>query len=97
MPMENEYISYQENKLKQFESMCARCGSCCGVADNDPCQHLILDKDSKYLCNIYEKRFGLQKSKSGREFLCVPIRSILLKSWFCSWKCAYKKALSGQI
>jgi hypothetical protein len=95
--MENEYISYQENKLKQFESLCVRCGSCCGAADNDPCQHLILDKDGKYFCNTYENRFGLQKSKSGREFLCVPIRQILFQSWSGSWKCAYKKALSGQI
>ncbi|MFH1655309.1 MAG: hypothetical protein ABH954_01710 [Candidatus Omnitrophota bacterium] len=95
--MRDEYRSYQENKLKEFEVSCTRCGSCCGVADNDPCQHLVLGNEGKYSCDIYENRFGLRKSRNGREFICVPIRQILFRSWLGSWKCAYKKALSRQI
>jgi hypothetical protein len=92
--MNSEYISYQDKKLEEFEALCRRCGACCGALDNDSCQHLLLGKDGKYSCNIYENRFGLHKTKSGREFICVPIRQILFKSWSGSWNCAYKKTLS---
>ncbi|MBM3248735.1 MAG: hypothetical protein FJZ10_04910 [Candidatus Omnitrophica bacterium] len=91
--MEDQYNTYQENKLKEFEDACLRCGNCCGAADNNPCEHLILDKDGKYFCDIYENRFGLHKAKNGNVFLCVPIRNILFKSWTGSEKCVYKKML----
>lgn len=95
--MDEAYQTYQENKLKEFENLCSRCGNCCGAAEGDPCQHLIKADDGKYFCDIYDERFGLRASKSGREFMCVPIRQILFKSWSGSWRCAYKKALARQI
>ncbi|MFC1594403.1 hypothetical protein ACFL38_03655 [Candidatus Omnitrophota bacterium] len=91
--MEQNYQKYQEEKLKQHEALCKRCGACCGVFEGDPCQHLQLDADNRYFCDTYDDRLGLKKSRSGREFRCVPIRSILFKPWTDSWHCNYKKDL----
>ncbi|MFC1703828.1 hypothetical protein ACFL1E_03465 [Candidatus Omnitrophota bacterium] len=90
--MDLEYQSYLEQKSKEQETLCKRCGVCCGAIEADPCQHLIRSDDGLYSCAIYDCRFGLQKTKSGREFLCVPIRSILHKPWLGSWQCSYKKS-----
>lgn len=87
-------LSYQEYKIKkekEYEALCKRCGACCGVSDGDPCRHLLKDEDGVYRCEIYENRRGLRKTISGKEFLCVPIRNIMSKSWAHSWNCPYKK------
>jgi len=89
----NLYQEYQKNKQKEYESLCSRCGACCGSFEGDPCEHLIMDEEGKYYCNTYENRFGLKRSRNGREFLCVPIRKILSESWSGSWRCNYKKEL----
>ena len=85
-----DYEIYQLNREKEFENVCLRCGNCCGVAD-DPCIHLILQSDGKYLCDIYESRGGMQKTRSGNFFECVSIRTILHEDWPGRWKCAYIK------
>ena len=84
------YDSYQIQKEKEFENICMRCGNCCGVQD-DPCIHLIQEAEGKYFCDIYVSRGGTQKTRSGRFFECVSIRTILNQEWPGHWKCAYKK------
>jgi uncharacterized cysteine cluster protein YcgN (CxxCxxCC family) len=88
-----EYGFYQDKKLREYEALCRRCGSCCGIKDGDPCEHLRLTAEGKSFCDIYENRFGLRRTRSGREFYCVPIRKILSESWSGSYQCAYKKVL----
>jgi len=98
--MVNE-INHYEERLKaqrqEYESLCLRCGACCGAFEVDSCSHLEQDESRKYLCDIYENRLGIQKTKGGRDFMCVPIRSILFKHWLGSWRCAYKKVLWGDV
>ncbi|MDD5668928.1 MAG: hypothetical protein PHE58_02705 [Candidatus Omnitrophica bacterium] len=68
---------YQEKLKKQqerHESLCRRCGACCGVLDGDPCVNLQKNADNTYFCRIYETRLGKQKTVSGKEFTCVLIR-----------------------
>ena len=74
-----------------YEARCLRCGSCCGAYDSDPCVHLLTGSDGKYCCDIYEHRFGLRRTRSGKSFKCVPIRDIIFESWSRSWKCPYVK------
>ena len=81
----------QQKQLEDWEALCSHCGACCGVSEGDPCEHLIQDVQGKYQCDIYENRFGLRRSKSGREFMCVPIRKILHQSWAGDSCCGYKK------
>ena len=89
----NIYQATQEAKERKYESLCLRCGACCGAFEDDPCSHLKKDDEIKYFCDIYEKRFGLQKTVGGRDFVCMPIRDILFKSWSGSWRCVYKKTI----
>ena len=90
---DNRYQKLQAEQLEEWESLCTRCGACCGALDGDPCEHLIELPDGKYSCSIYNHRFGLHKTRSGRPFRCVPIRKILHKSWPGDECCAYKKLL----
>lgn len=85
--------TYLENKHIEDEALCKHCGACCGILDKDPCQHLKTKDGNLTYCDIYNERFGLRQTVSGKYFLCVPIRSILHKSWSGSYQCAYKKRL----
>ncbi|MFC1666291.1 hypothetical protein ACFL0P_00275 [Candidatus Omnitrophota bacterium] len=90
---------YKENLYRKWlgdERICKRCGACCGIKDNDPCEHLKKDPDGLYLCDIYENRFGLTKTLSGEPILCVPIRNMLHKTWWGRSQCAYVKAIKTQ-
>ena len=75
-----DYTVYQRQKEKEFEDSCQRCGTCCG-AKNDPCIHLIGQPDGSYLCDIYDSRGGIQKTRSGDFFNCVSLREILHEEW----------------
>ncbi len=76
------------NKIQEkYENLCNRCGLCCGSA-NDPCVHLE-KKGNEFFCNIYDNRFGVHHTISGKEFRCVPIREIIHENWFGKEKCAY--------
>lgn len=86
-----QYLQWQELNYKSWESKCGRCGACCGSIEGDPCEHLRKDTDSRYSCQIYENRFGLHKTVSGKMIKCVPIRDILHKSWPGDRCCGYKK------
>ncbi len=88
--MNMDYDAYQEQKEKQFEARCRRCGLCCGAAD-DPCEHLTPVGDGRYFCPIYSHRFGPRRTRGGRIFNCVPVREILQRDWPGNWQCAYKE------
>lgn len=86
-----EYHFYQDKKFTEYESLCHHCGSCCGIQDSDPCENLAFTEDEKSFCEIYDHRFGLRQTISGKKFLCVPIRNILFKTWSGCSQCAYQK------
>jgi len=85
------YIQIQDQKYQEYEALCKRCGACCGVLDNDPCEHLKKGPDNGYFCDIYEERFGVRKTVKGKEILCVPIRNMFHKTWWGRIQCAYMK------
>ena len=72
--------------------MCSRCGVCCGSTDGHPCEHLRVDADGKYLCEIYPDRLGPHKTVDGQPFVCVPIRQLIESNggYAC---CEYVKAI----
>lgn len=87
---QERYQRIQAEQERAWEAKCGRCGACCGAFDGDPCEHLVKAFDGHYACSIYENRFGLHKTVSGKEIRCVPIRQILHKSWPGDSCCGYK-------
>ena len=85
-----DYYKYLEEKEKEYESLCRRCGACCGAYD-DPCIHLKKDENGRYFCEIYHSRFGIRVTKGGETFRCVPIREIINEHWPKDYHCPYKK------
>ncbi|MFH1441971.1 MAG: hypothetical protein ABIH18_08040 [Candidatus Omnitrophota bacterium] len=71
------YLQKQKEASEKFEALCKRCGSCCGLFDNDPCLNLAKSQDGRYFCKIYEARLGIQETVSGKPFTCVSIRDLL--------------------
>lgn len=90
---ENRYQLWQQTRQEKWESLCGRCGACCGAVEGDPCEHLIRLDNSRYWCKIYSNRFGAHKTRSGKPFLCVPVRDIVHKPWPGDSCCGYKKAI----
>ncbi len=84
------YEAWQQKQHEQWEAKCGRCGACCGAFDGDPCEHLRKG-DQGYFCQIYDTRFGLHKTVSGKDINCVPIRKILHSKWPGDECCRYKK------
>jgi uncharacterized cysteine cluster protein YcgN (CxxCxxCC family) len=84
------HLEYLEEKEREWERLCRRCGGCCGAYD-DPCRHLKKDRDNKFYCEIYTTRFGPRKSVNGEDFVCVPIKEILHTHWKKDYLCVYKK------
>jgi hypothetical protein len=74
--IENNYTQKQKEEQEKYEALCKRCGSCCGAGDGDPCVKLRVDEAGKYFCSIYATRLGMQKTRSGVNFACVPIRDL---------------------
>ncbi len=72
------YSEKQKQKLEEHEALCHHCGACCGALDGDPCLNLIKSADNKYFCKDYANRSNQQqKTISGKNFSCVPIRDYL--------------------
>jgi uncharacterized cysteine cluster protein YcgN (CxxCxxCC family) len=71
------YIETQDKAAAEYESLCRRCGTCCGAQGGDPCANLKEDAAGNYRCVNYGVRLGVQKTVSGRQFTCVPIRDVL--------------------
>jgi len=92
MSDDKSYIKKQNDWLAEFESLCLRCGKCCGL-EQDPCANLVNDGTSKYICRTYNERLGAQKTVSGKTFICVPIGEVLKKG-IPNSSCGY---LSGNV
>ena len=58
------------------DEKCHRCGVCCGATDGHPCEHLKHDSEN-YFCEVYENRFGIHSTTTGRFLRCVPIRQVI--------------------
>ncbi len=91
LPDLRRYEALQIQEEAVWESKCTRCGACCGALEGDPCENLLFLPNGKYACKIYENRYGLRKTISGKEFHCVPIRAILSIHWPGDSCCGYKK------
>ena len=84
-------MGYSENLRdleSRFESVCKRCGLCCG-ADSDPCCNLVKLEDGTHFCDDYENRLGPQKTVSGKTFNCVSIREHITNDTL-RIECAYR-------
>ncbi|MBN1870300.1 MAG: hypothetical protein JW847_06995 [Candidatus Omnitrophica bacterium] len=90
MTYTERYEQLQAKQLNEWEVLCHCCGSCCGINDNDPCEHLMEVHKGKFFCDIYENRFGMHKTISGKPFKCVPIRDVLQMFWAGDGNCGYK-------
>jgi hypothetical protein len=82
------YASETARKANEFESICRRCGACCGSEDGDPCRNLVKDKNGRYECRIYQNRLGPQETVSGKIFKCVEIREMIARGCVRE-NCAY--------
>jgi hypothetical protein len=90
-----DYEEYSEKRRIEHESLCMRCGACCGIL-NDPCQHLKKDDSQhSFFCSIYQERHGMHETISGESFHCVDIREILHENWLGKENCAYFKRVSS--
>lgn len=89
----SKYNKWKERQEDFWESLCSRCGYCCGALD-DPCEHLRKNKDG-FFCDIYKNRFGEHRTVSGKKMKCVPIRTILHESWSGDEHCSYKKYIQS--
>ena len=85
------YLRWHALQQEIWEKACRRCGCCCGLGEQDPCEHLCVEQSGKTFCRIYDKRFGLHKTISGREFQCVPLRDIIHRDWPGAQKCVFHK------
>ena len=74
MANDSDYSEKQGQEEAAYEARCRRCGGCCGAYDSDPCARLRKDEAGKYYCSVYDHRIGMQKTVSGKNFACVPIR-----------------------
>ena len=74
---ERSYERVLADRDVAYESLCLRCGQCCGSLGKDPCAQLEKMPDGTYSCKVYEKRHGLQETVSGRGFMCVNIRNVI--------------------
>ena len=71
------YFKKLEYQNEAYESLCKRCGECCGASSSDPCANLLKLDDGTYTCKVYETRHGLQHSVAGNMFACVNIRDVI--------------------
>ena len=89
-PQEEKYRAYLAEKEQEWETLCLRCGACCGAYE-DPCRELKKGTDGKYFCGIYSRRYGARQTVGGKKFRCMPLRDIIHMSWDHDQLCAYKK------
>ena len=94
---QGRYDQWHDIQAKRWESLCGRCGACCGVTEGDPCEHLRGSRKGEYFCSIYENRFGEHRTVSGKIFMCVPMRQLIHGSWPGDECCGYKRELKKSI
>jgi uncharacterized cysteine cluster protein YcgN (CxxCxxCC family) len=93
---EESYKQLQEEQEAAWEALCSNCGACCGALGDDPCENVYHD-GKRFLCRVYDNRFGLRKTINGVEFNCVPLRYIIHQSWPGDQNCSYKKDLKRSV
>ncbi|MCM8790338.1 MAG: hypothetical protein NC938_01365 [Candidatus Omnitrophica bacterium] len=74
---EREYEKFLAQRESEYEALCRRCGECCGASGEDPCSNLVGDRHGRYFCKSYSTRHGIQRTISGRTFMCVSIRDVI--------------------
>ncbi|HRZ87098.1 MAG TPA: hypothetical protein P5287_04710 [bacterium] len=84
------YDRMQADQEAWYESICKRCGKCCGAGEVDPCAKLVEVSPGVFGCSSYRNRLGPQRTVSGREFNCVEIREII-RTAPDHPDCAYRK------
>jgi hypothetical protein len=89
--MKNEDLKKIPPESAQHESICRRCGICCGSDDGDPCVQLRQNKKGEFHCAIYSERFGLRKTVKGNFFMCIPIERALKNRPELKEICAYAR------
>lgn len=70
---EQKYNINIKKTREDFESLCKRCGACCGAGD-DPCINLKRVNNGSFNCLTYGSHLGFQITISGKAFNCVSIR-----------------------
>lgn len=83
------YEKYTTDEEQKFESICKRCGECCGKMD-DPCENLKKRDVDESFCAIYPDRFGQRKTVSGNTFRCVSIRDHITQQTLRP-NCSYRR------
>jgi len=83
------YEKQARKKEEEFESVCTRCGECCGSLD-DSCQKLMRLDNGTYFCSDYTNRLVQQKTISGKFFTCIAIREHIAQDTLRQ-NCAYRK------
>jgi uncharacterized cysteine cluster protein YcgN (CxxCxxCC family) len=85
-----QYELLLKEKEKNYESICTRCGRCCGSNDGDPCTQLILLANGTYFCKNYTNRLKEQKTVSDKKFNCISIKKAFQKG-IVPIGCAYRE------
>jgi hypothetical protein len=89
--MDEEIYTDRMKALEEaHESLCGRCGECCGAAGSDPCSRLLKNPDGTFTCSAYSDRLGPQQSRSGNIFTCVTIRDVHAHGVYYNG-CAYNR------
>lgn len=68
----------------EWENLCSRCGKCCMVSKDTPCQYLEVLPDGTTSCKIYASRLG---TKIGTDIECGQIK----EADYVPLECAYRK------
>lgn len=71
------YGKKQDEAMAGYESLCRRCGACCGAGGPEPCSNLKKAPSGGYYCASYRDRLGIQFTVSGNPFTCVTIRDVI--------------------
>ena len=87
----SRYNNWMTVKTGEWEEKCTHCGACCGALE-DPCEHLCRNLNGGFYCEVYQQRFGVWRTVSGKELVCVPIRDKIAQghSWPGGERCGYK-------
>ncbi len=86
----SELQAHLKKKEEAHESLCVRCGACCGAYD-DPCVQLKKDDSGAYFCDIYAQRLGTRRTISGNKFECVPIAEVMRHTYTREQRCGYTR------
>ncbi len=67
-----------------WENLCTRCGKCCMLTKNIPCQYQIFSSDGKAACTIYKTRLN---ANLGHDRVCAELKDV----YYLPLDCPYRK------